>query len=220
MLQIYDKLLELPIFLGFSKKDIERIIDTTRLGFQTLDPSATVVKRNEKCRALFFLTDGTLSVESKADDNSYTIIEELSAPAVLQPEHLFGLTQHYSKTFITQTRCNFIYIEKNEVFRLIEEHLIFRLNFFNTLSTVAQKANRLIWKKEPSTIRHRFLYFLRQRCCSPVGKKTLKIKMQTLADEIHESRLNVSKILHELETERLILLSRSQIIIEALEKLK
>lgn len=220
MLQIYDKLLKLPIFLGFSKKDIERIIDTTRLGFRTLDPLETVVKRNEKCRALFFLTDGTLSVESKADDNSYTIIEELSAPAVLQPEHLFGLTQHYSKTFITQNRCNFIYIEKNEVFRLIEEHLIFRLNFFNTLSTVAQKANRLIWKKEPSTIRHRFFYFLRQRCSSPVGKKTLKIKMQTLADEIHESRLNVSKMLHELETERLILLSRSQIIIEALEKLK
>ena len=44
--------------------------------------------------------------------------------------------------------------------------------------------------------------------------------MQTLANELHESRLNVSKMLNALNTNNVIALTRGQINIALLEKLR
>ena len=53
----------------------------------------------------------------------------------------------------------------------------------------------------------------------PEGKKILKIKMEDLASLIDETRINVSKVLNDLQEQRLVQLSRKAISIPALEKL-
>ncbi len=143
MLQIYDKLLELPLFLGIGAEDLSQIVGSTKFSFLKLKPNAVLLKENDKCTQLYFLMDGKLSVRSQADDHSYSIEEEIDAPAVIQPEHMFGLMQHHSKTYTAATDCNLLSIDKNEILRLSENYLIFRLNFFNMLSTQAQRHGRL-----------------------------------------------------------------------------
>ena len=115
MLQIYDKLLELPLFLGIGSTDLAEIVRTTRFGFLKLKPKETLAKENEKNDKLYFLMDGRLSIESCADNHSYSIIEEIEPPTAIQPERIFGLVQFYSKTFIAETKCNILYIDKSEV---------------------------------------------------------------------------------------------------------
>ena len=44
MLQIYDKLLELPLFLGIGAADLAEIVSTTKFGFLKLKPKETLVK--------------------------------------------------------------------------------------------------------------------------------------------------------------------------------
>lgn len=65
----------------------------------------------------------------------------------------------------------------------------------------------------------KILNFLVLRSMKPEGKKILKIKMEDLASLIDETRINVSKVLNDLQEQGLVQLSRKEISIPALEKL-
>ena len=97
--------------------------------------------------------------------------------------------------------------------------MIFKLNLLNILSTQIQKISHMSFRKRPDDIRQRIIRFIGDRCMRPAGEKEIQIHMESLAEEINESRLNVSKALNSLNDEKLIELHRGGIFIPALEKL-
>jgi CRP-like cAMP-binding protein len=64
-----------------------------------------------------------------------------------------------------------------------------------------------------------FIYFLERQFTNKNGYKEIVIKLQTLADILNISRLNTSKMLHQLEKEQVLELKRGKIIIPQFEKL-
>ena len=199
MLQLYDKLIELPLFIGISTDELSDIVGQTKYGFHKLVADKQLGSTDDKCTQLFFLMSGTLCVVSYADNYRYRIEEELSAPAVIQPEHLFGLQQRYTKDFIAQSDCSLLSLDKAEVLRLIDSYLIFRLNLLNSISMQAQRMSRIPWRLQPSGIRQQFVHFLRLRCITQAGCKILRIRMEDLAYELHQSRINVTRMLNALK---------------------
>ena len=219
MLQIYNKLLELPLFIGISNAELADIVGNTKFGFHKLSEGKILVKEDEKCEQLYFLVSGSLRVLSRADNHRYSIEEQLKAPAVIQPEHFFGLIQHHTKTFSAATACSLLSLDKTEVLRLMDESFIFRLNFLNTVSMQAQKGSHYPWRQQPTDIRDQFISFLRLRCMTQAGPKVLRIKMEELGHELHQSRLNVSHMLNAMEAESQLTISRGIITIPLLENL-
>ena len=220
MLQLYDKLIELPLFIGISTDELSDIVGQTKFGFHKLAVDRPLVSTDDKCTQLFFLMSGTLRVVSYADNYRYRIEEELSAPAVIQPEHLFGLQKRYTKDFIAHTDCSLLSLDKAEVLRLLDSYLIFRLNLLNSISMQAQRMSHIPWRQQPSEIRQQFVNFLRLRCLTQAGCKVLRIRMEELAKELHQSRLNVSRMLNALQNEGLLTMSRGIIIVPQLETLR
>lgn len=220
MLQLYDKLIELPLFIGISTDELSDIVGQTKFGFHKLAVDRPLVSTDDKCTQLFFLMSGTLRVVSYADNYRYRIEEELSAPAVIQPEHLFGLQQRYTKDFIAHTDCSLLSLDKAEVLRLLDSYLIFRLNLLNSISMQAQRMSRIPWRQQSSDICQQFVNFLRLRCLTQAGCKVLRIRMEELAKELHQSRLNVSRMLNALQNEGLLTMSRGIIIVPQLETLR
>ena len=144
-----------------------------------------------------------------AAGHSYQITETIMAPELLQLERLFGLTQHFSKTFKAVTTCSILTVEKSEVIRLSDEFLIFRINLFNILSTCTQKYERMLLRQHAKSLESRIIRFFADRCIRPAGQKIIKIKMTQLALELNDSRRNVSKALNYLETEGIVSLKRN-----------
>lgn len=220
MLQLYDKLLELPLFIGISTDELSDIVGQTKFGFHKLVADKPLVSMDDKCIQLFFLMNGTLRVISHADNHRYRIEEELPAPAVIQPEHFFGLMQRYTKDFIAQTDCSLLSLDKSEVLRLLDNYLIFRLNLLNSISMQAQRMSHIPWRQQPSDIRQQFVNFLRLRCLTQAGRKVLRITMEDLAQELHQSRLNISRMLNALQRDGLLTMSKGIITIPQLETLR
>lgn len=218
-MQIFEKLLMLPLFQGMSSTDLTSVAGKTKFAFHRVAKGKKVVSEGDQCQNLFFLLEGSLQVTSWADDNSYSMVEEMTAPDVIQPERIFGLTQRYSKTFTALTECRLIGISKAEVLRLSEEHMIFQLNLLNIISTQSQRITHQPWRVRPQGIRNKIIRFVETHSMRPAGEKTLYIKMETLATLIAESRLNVSKELNAMHQEGLINITRGIIHIPALEKL-
>ena len=217
-LQIFDKLLQFPLFQGMSRDDLELVAGHTRFGFVKVPQGKAVVKEGAACTHLYFLINGTIRVESRSDDRSYAVIEQMQAPYILQLEAIFGYQQVYTQTIVAQTDTNFITIGKDEVVRLSEDFLVFRLNLLNIFATQTQKLSRQPWRRYPQSLRERLVRFLVQHCVYPAGPKVFHILMNQLAGELNDSRLNVSKVLNEMQAENLIILHRGRIEIPLLER--
>ena len=91
VLQLFDKLLQFPLFQGMSRDDLEIVAGHTRFGFMKLGAGKTVVKSGDTCNQLYFLINGTLKVRTYADDYGYMVEEQMMAPnIVISIVSLFG----------------------------------------------------------------------------------------------------------------------------------
>lgn len=150
-LQLYSQLLSLPLFQGLGKADLEEVVTHTKLGFHKFETGQIIVCENDICNQLHFLLNGQIEVTTVSAGHSYQITESIMAPELLQPERLFGLTQHFSKTFKALSTCNILTVEKDEVIRLSDKFLIFRINLLNILSTYAQKNERMLLRQHSNS---------------------------------------------------------------------
>ena len=218
-LQLFDKLLQFPLFQGMSRDDLEIVAGHTRFGFMKLGAGKTVVKSGDTCNQLYFLINGTLKVRTYADDYGYMVEEQMMAPNIVQLESIFGYYQRYTHDFVAQTDVNFITIDKEEVVRLTEDFLVFRLNMMNHFATQTQKQMRQAWSRPPQSLEARVIRFLSQHSTYPAGHKVFNILMTRLAEEVNDSRLNVSRVLNKLQADGFLELHRGRIEIPQLERL-
>jgi CRP-like cAMP-binding protein len=216
---IYDQLLQFPLFQGMSHADLMEVVTHTKFGFSKLAPEKYLVKEGDACKHLIFLTHGVLRCETISDDHSCRVIESVKAPYTIQPDHLFGLSQRYTTTFKTATPCNMITIDKQEVLLLFDTQLVFRLNMLNIMATESQRLRHYAWRSAPKSMRERLVRFFFSRCIHPAGPKTFMVLMQHIADELNDSRLDISRALNRMQSDGLLTLHRGRIEIPMLERL-
>jgi CRP-like cAMP-binding protein len=171
------------------------------------------------CDHLCFLLSGTVTVDTRSDDGTYTVTEQLSAPFMLQPESIFGYQQRYTHSFRALTPVSLLRIHRSEVVRLTEQFLIFRINLLNLLATRTQKLLHQPWRHCPQTLRERIIRFMANRCIHPAGPKTFHILMTQLAAEVGDSRLDVSRALNVMQRDGLLTLHRGRIEVPHMERL-
>lgn len=218
-LQLFDQLLQFPLFQGMSRDDLVRVAGHTRFDFLKLAAQRVIVNNDAPCTHLYFLLSGMITAESQADNHSYTLTEQLSAPYILQPESIFGYHQRYTHTFYAQTPVSLLRLERQEVVRLSEQFHVFRINLLNLFATRTQKLSRELWHHYPHTLDERIVRFIAQRCIHPAGPKTFYILMKQLALELGDSRLDISNALNRLQDKGLLALYRGRIVIPQMERL-
>ena len=219
VLQIYDRLLQFPLFQGMSRDDLEIVAGHTRFGFQKVTAGRQIIHAGDPCTHLYFLINGTLKIETFSDDSRYSVIEQMSSPYILQQESVFGYYQRYTHNFYALTDANFLTLDKEEVVRLSEDFLVFRLNLMNHLATQTQKLIQMQWRRSPLSLRERIVRFFFQHTLYPAGPKTFHILMERLAEEVNDSRLNVSRALNRMQESGVLELHRGRIEIPQLERL-
>ena len=216
-LQVYDQLLQFPLFLGMSRDELTDIVGHTKFEFLKDSAHHTIIASGSACTHLYFLLSGTVSVETRSDDGSYVLTEQLSSPAILQPEAVFGYQQSYTHSFTSLSSVAILRIERSEIVRLTQDFLIFRINLLNLLATHTQKLLHRPWRRAPQSLRERIARFISDHCVYPAGAKTLRIHMTQLATEVGDSRLDVSRALNSLQDDGLIRLRRGIIEVPQLE---
>ena len=199
--------------------ELQQMAGNTKFGFLKLDAGKKVVSEGDVCDSLFFLINGRLTLTTRSDDGGYAVTEQLSAPWLLQPEALFGLSPRYSCTVVTASQGHFITLSKDEVLRLLDDFLIVRLNLLNIMATLSQRRARQAWHRTPQPLRDRITRFITDHCVYPAGQKEITILMERLALEMNDSRLDVSRALNAMQSDGLLRLHRGRIEVPSLERL-
>lgn len=219
-LQLYDQLLQFPLFQGMSHADLQYVLVHTKFDFRKYSASTTVYHDGSPCHHLYFLIQGSVTTFKSNHNRQLTVVEHHAAPYMLSPEHLFGINPTFSNTMQASTDANFILISKQEITQLTEQFLVFRINMFNILSLRLQRQQAKLWHPQSSELPRRIVRFFMDHCERPAGSKEFRVLMNHLAIELNDSRLDVSRALNAMQDKGLIELHRGRIVIPALEKLR
>lgn len=216
---MYDTLLQLPLFQGLCKNDFTNILGKVKLYFRKYNAGDILVEQGTPCTQLMFLLNGEIISQTTDALHSYALLEIFTGPFVIEPYSLFGMQTNYTATYKAHTDISMVGIDKSSILNELNNYEIFRLNYLNMLSNRSQVAHEKLWNSRIGNTEEKIVTFLTQRAIKPEGEKILKIKMEDLANLIDETRINVSKVLNDLQEQGLVQLSRKEISIPALEKL-
>ena len=89
----------------------------------------------------------------------------------------------------------------------------------NIMATENQRLHRRAWRSAPKSLRERLVRYFFSRCLYPAGAKTFFVLMQQIADDLNDSRLDISRALNEMERDQLLTLHRGRIEIASMERL-
>lgn len=218
-IQLYDKLLQFPLFQGVGRGELMQIISRTKFNFMKFPAGKRIAREGDLCKNMYLLMNGTIRITTSSDNHGYTIEEHLGAPYMIQPECIFGVSPFFRSYVHAQTDVSIIAISRKEVMNLSETFIAFRMNIVSFFATRTQKHINRIWKHNPTTTRERIALFIISHCSHPAGHKTIRIKMTQLAEELNDNRLNVSTALNAMQADGLITLSRGVITVPKLEKI-
>lgn len=143
----------------------------------------------------------------------------MEAPYLIEPQSLFGMSTHYTSSYIAHTEAHTVSISKAFVLSDLFKYDIFRLNYMNIVSNRAQNLYSRLWEEPAQDLKNKIIRFFLLHCEKTQGEKIFKVKMDDLARYLDDTRLNTSKALNELQDNGVFELRRKEILIPDAVKL-
>mgnify|MGYP002232314650 CR=1 FL=1 len=115
------------------------IVEKVKFSFFKARETQLVARQDALSNRLVFILRGSVRTEHTSDDHSYSFSERLIHQTVIQPESLFGLSNHYSRNYWAEAETEYLSINKDAVRDFLFLYPTFRINFLNLLSTKCNK---------------------------------------------------------------------------------
>ena len=208
---MFDTLLSLPLFQGLGHADLTRILESTRLVFETVSEGARIVAQDAPCDGLLFVLKGQVLQHTLSADRTWNVQEELPSPAVVGMEVLYGSVRSHRHTLTALSEVRLLRMEKRTVAALTAYFEVFRLNVLNLLTTSTVRREQLLWLPAEHHLKGRIRLFMRAHLQRPAGRKVFGITMRQLGLYLGEDKRYISRALHEMQDSGLLLLDRSTI---------
>lgn len=217
----YELLTKLPLLQGLSGKELAHIESVIGMEVNEVPTmKRPLIRQNDPCTHLIFLTTGKLVRQYESDDGLYTTRTIIQAPALLEPYNLYGLDCRFRSSYTPLQDVSIITVKKRDVMQHLMKIDIFRINYFNLLSAIIHKKESLLQPQSNLTVNQKIGTFLQRQFIDCEEQGEVAIKMTDLAEYIGETRLNTSRALNQMEEAHMIELKRSLIVIPDVKRLK
>lgn len=216
---MFDTLLSLPLFQGLGHADLTRILESTRLEFETAAPNTTIIRQDHECTGLTFLLTGEVAMSTASADRSWSVEEMMATPSVEGLEVLYGSLRNHRHTLTTCSETRLLQMDKRTVGALTAYFEVFRLNVMNLLTTTIVRRDLLHWLPAEQNLKGRIRSFMRAHVQRPAGHKVFYISQRQMGEYLGEDKRHVSRALHEMEASGLLSMERKSIDIPSFEAL-
>lgn len=217
---MYDKMQQLQFLQGLSFSEFNDILTSISLDFNTYSEGDIIVHQGDNCDKLIYILDGTFEVEYRDVEQSIMICEIANInPYLIEPYNIYSIKRRYERTYTFKSKGSTFTISKNVFNTKLLQNKIIRSNLINYLSNQVYKEHNKSYFFLPENIEKRIVTFINSFCLFPNGEKAVHIKMETLAELIDETRLNVSKVLNKWDERNLIEMKRLTFHIPELSRL-
>lgn len=207
---LYLRVTALPLLQGISAEDILHMQERGALRIVSIEPEeGDIIQHGQHCRTLTMLMEGTLSCTTEGED--WTLVEEIHAPAIIEEEAMWSLSQTYNHTYCPTSEGHLLVIDRRHMMQTMLHNDIFRINLLTRMSTRMERNYHNNQLPPPDSIAQKIERFVKDISCTTIWPKRMRIKMTTLAAIMGETRLQVSKALRQMEAKGQVSLAREQI---------
>ncbi len=217
--RMYETLNSITLFQGMNGIDLNLIFDRVQLKIECPEAGDIIARQGELCRQMIILLNGTLEAVTLSPNESYTFKERIVGPLVLEPDILYGIQRNWNSTYTASEECRLMLITKNDVSRLLSSLEIFRINYINAVCTLSAKRRRLAWRSPAPSLRERIVQFVTSHTLQSSGPLEIGIRMRDLGDHLGATRSLVSSVLHLMQNDGVLTLTRGNISIPDIENL-
>ena len=214
---MFDTLLSLPLFQGLGHADLTRILESTRLEFETASEGTVLLHQDDACEGLTFVLKGDVSLYTASADRSWGVEETLVTPSVIGLEVLYGSLRRHRHTLTTRSETRLLQMDKRTVGALTAYFEVFRLNVMNQLTTTIVRRDLLHWLPAEASLQGRIRGFMRAHVQRPAGYKVFNISQRLLGTYLGEDKRYISQALHQMEDADLLHLERRNIVVPSFE---
>lgn len=215
---MYETLLQLPLFRGMSTDELSDVLKKVPFEFRNINPGETFIVEGDSCNSFIMLISGSMVSAKSGSKEPFTMYETIDAPYLIEPYSMFGAVNRFTHSYTSKTQVTILVIEKNYMYTELKKYDIFRMNLLNIISKKVQILQADRWDITETSLRERIIMFARNLSDTNTGERHIKIRMETFARILGETRLNVSKELNSLEDQGLVILKRSEVVIPNIEK--
>lgn len=170
-----------------------------------------ILNEDDYIRAIPIVTSGSIKVIRTDEDGREILLYYISAGESCIMSLLGGMHQDTSKVkAIAEEECEILFVPVDKVTMLIKEYpewldYIFRL-YHKRFEELLEVVNAVAFKKTDE----RLLNLIKMK--SALSKsKTIHVTHEQLANELGTARVVVSRLLKQMETEKLVILGRNKI---------
>lgn len=220
-MQMFEKLQELPLLMGLSKAELMSMVERVKFDFNKHAEGTILVSQGERCDRIVYVLSGTICAELQDVQRSFLLSEHIdNVPMLLEPQNLWGMKQNFARSYSLTTEGSTCSIDKRQLSGMISSYELVKTNLLSLVCNKLQCVTAQVVESWPHTTEGRIVRFIRNHALTDTGHKVLHIKMQTLAELICDTRLNVSQALNRWQREGLVSISRGVIDIQELSKLR
>lgn len=218
--QMYAILSRLPILQGMNGRDLAMIQEmASEVHYTAQVHPKPFIHAHTICNMLYFLAVGSLVRRITSPDGRFVLEEVVTAPAIIEPESLYGLQCTFCCDYMAHTDATLLVLSKQDAALMVTRNDIFRMNLLNHLSAQIQRLGEQLRRPSPEAVWMRIGHMISDLSISPTGPKTLRAKMEDLADHLHETRLTISRTLGMMEKHGLVELRRREITVPDTKRL-
>ena len=136
---MFDRLMTLPLFKGVTLQRMTDTVGKAKFHFLKFLPGQKFIKAGDDCTHLTFILSGSARVTIANSDSRFRVIQTLNGPDVIYPDYLFGRHTFYPCDVEAIDAVNILQVSKKDYLNILKSDEIFMINYFNYLSTNAQK---------------------------------------------------------------------------------
>lgn len=145
MAQMYDLLMQIPLFQGLSDTDLTHILEVVRFDFSNFREGEVISPAGHVCDGIIFLISGRIRVETPIFNDRVMISQVFEAPYTFALHHMFGADVRSRSTLLADTdRTGIMVLSKADFMRILKEYEITLINTLNLLCTRAQKQHKAL----------------------------------------------------------------------------
>ena len=207
---MFEKLQELPLLIGLSVSELMEILENVKFEFNKYDEGTTIASQGDRGEKVIYILKGEICVDRRGGDMIFTEYVD-KTPFLLEPENLWGMKQKYTHTYSFNTEGNTCSIDKKQLNYLISNYGVMKTNLLSMVCNKLQTANQALQLPISNDLETRVIRYFSNNMLTKTGRKSIRVKMNTLADAVDATRLNISKVLNDWQEKNLVKLGRGMI---------
>lgn len=205
-----DELIQFELFKGFSKEELQQLLQKTYYFKREFRKSTYIVHQNDVCENLILLYSGKAISDMLNNHGRYVVMEEFSAPRVFAPAFLFAPKNIYPVSVTTLEPCRTLMIPRNDFAHLMQLNAKLLFNFLGIVSQQTMFLSDKIKMLGLNRLKENIAQFILEQC----GQKNSfenPYTQQELANRFGVARPSFARAIADLVQDDLISIDRKTV---------